>query len=203
VNWENNLPADKPSVTGESEIAGEIEEVIVRHCSPVLLGCKPAALFPLVADKLKRLSAFMPPGISFLIIREQENKLLAFLFNRAMLERTVLCNPVRGALVRMGYPPRRSLSVFLSHLQKRFENHKCPHEVGLFLGYPLDDVLGFIRHGGGGYKLCGVWKVYGDAEQAKSRFRQYDLCRESMGNYFKARTISPSSPPFSLKYGYD
>jgi hypothetical protein len=173
----------------KSRVTGEIEGVIVRHCSPVLLGCKPAALFPLRADNLKRLSAFMPPGISFLIIRKQENRLLIFLFNRTLLERTVLCNPVCGALVGMGYPPRYSLSVFLSHLQKRFENHKCPHEVGLFLGYPLDDVLGFIQHGGCGYKLCGVWKVYGDAERAKSRFRQYDLCRESMGNYFKAHAI--------------
>jgi hypothetical protein len=68
----------------------------------------------------------------------------------------------------------------LNHLQKQFEDQQCPHAVGLFLGYPLDDVLGFIKHRGYNYKLCGIWKVYGDVEQAKNRFRQYDLCRECM-----------------------
>jgi hypothetical protein len=62
--------------------------------------------------------------------------------------------------------------------------------VGLFLGYPLDDVLGFIRHEGHGYKLCGVWKVYGDPERAKKQFRQYELCRECMKSWFKGRIFS-------------
>jgi hypothetical protein len=175
------LPADTLYITDE------IEELIVRHCSPVLLGCKPAALFPLREDNLKRLAAFMPPGIGLLIIRRQENRLLVFLFDRAMLEKTVLHNPVCGALGGMGYPSRHSLNVFLSHLKKQFRNGKCPHEVGFFLGYPLEDVLGFIRNRGCNYKLCGVWKVYGDPERAKSQFRQYDLCRKSMGFYFRGR----------------
>jgi hypothetical protein len=168
---------------------GGIEDVIIHHCSPVLLGCKPAALFTLAADSPELLTGFMPPGTDYLVIREQEGGLLVFLFDRAMLEKTVLDDPVRKTLAGMGYPPRHSLSAFLVHLQKRFEHHKCPHEVGLFLGYPLDDVLGFIRHEGHGYKLCGVWKVYGDPERAKKQFRQYELCRECMKSWF--RRVSP------------
>jgi hypothetical protein len=166
-----------------------IEDVIIRHCSPVLLGCKPAALFTLGTNTSEPLSGFMPPGIDFLVIREQEGGLLVFLFDKALLEKTVLDDPVvRGTLVGMGYPPRYSLSVFLVHLQNQFEYRKCPHEIGLFLGYPLDDVLGFIRHGGRGYKLCGVWKVYGDVERAKDQFRQYELCRKYMKRYFGGPT---------------
>jgi hypothetical protein len=136
-----------------------------------------------------------------MVIREQEDGLLVFLFDKALLERTVLDDPVvRRTLVGMGYPPRHSLSVFLVHLRNRFECHKCPHEVGLFLGYPLDDVLGFIRHGGRGYKLCGVWKVYGNVERAKNRFRQYELCRETMENWFKERIFSPgNSQPVAMQ----
>jgi hypothetical protein len=166
-------------------ITGGIEDVIIRHCSPVLLGCKPAALFTLAADSPEPLSGFMPPGIDCLVIREQEGSLLVFLFDRAMLEKTVLDDPVRKALAGMGYPSRHSLSAFLVHLQKRFEYHICPHEVGFFLGYPLDDVLGFIKHGGRGYKLCGVWKVYGDPDRARKQFRQYELCRECMKSWFQ------------------
>ena len=41
-----------------------------------------------------------------------------------------------------------------------------PHEIGLFLDYPADDVLAFVEKGGAGCKLCGYWKVYGDEEKA-------------------------------------
>ncbi|MDR1411078.1 MAG: DUF3793 family protein [Spirochaetaceae bacterium] len=159
--------------------------MIIRHCSPVLLGCKPAALFALGTDDPGLLSGFMPPGTGCMVVRRQKAGLLVFLFDRAMLEKTVLDDPIHGTLVGMGYPPGGSLSVFLAHLQRRFEYQKCPHEVGLFLGYPLDDVLGFIRHRGSNYKLCGVWKVYGDPELAKKQFRQYELCRNRMESYFR------------------
>ena len=45
-----------------------------------------------------------------------------------------------------------------------------PHEIGLFLGYPIEDVVGFIRYSGRGCKLSGYWKVYGDAEAASRLF---------------------------------
>jgi hypothetical protein len=183
------LRANNPGISG---VTAGIEDMIIRHCSPVLLGCKPAALFALAANKAESLPGFVPPGIGCLVIREQEGGLLVFFFAKALLEKTVLGDSaVRGTLIGMGYPSRYSLSVFLAHLQSRFAYHKCPHEVGLFLGYPLDDVLGFIRHRGRGYKLCGVWKVYGDVEQAKKHFRQYDLCRKCMEDHFRGGGDQP------------
>ena len=35
-----------------------------------------------------------------------------------------------------------------------------PHEIGLFLGYPLGDVIGFIKNAGQNCKCVGCWKVY-------------------------------------------
>jgi hypothetical protein len=159
--------------------AGEVEDAIIRHCSPILMGCKPAALFPLGRAGLGSLLRALPLNVRCLVIREQGGRALLFLFDQAMLEKTIFRDPIRETLTGMGYPSLPSLPLFLAHLQKQF-NCGCPHEVGLFLGYPLEDVLGFIRNRGANYKLCGIWKVYGDVEQAKNFFRQYDLCRECM-----------------------
>ncbi len=52
----------------------------------------------------------------------------------------------------------------LDRLQTRCQGD-FPHEIDVFLGYPCEDVRGFIRHGGQGYKLCGYWKVYGDPRE--------------------------------------
>lgn len=42
-----------------------------------------------------------------------------------------------------------------------------PHEIGIFLGYPLEDVLGFWFSGGRGAKMEGEWKVYSDTARAE------------------------------------
>ena len=51
-----------------------------------------------------------------------------------------------------------------------------PHEIGLFWGYPPEDVLGFIKNQARGYKYVGCWKVYGDEEKAKKTFERYKKC---------------------------
>ena len=57
-----------------------------------------------------------------------------------------------------------------------------PHEIGLFLDYPTEDVQGFIENQGENYVLCGYWKVYGNAEKAKHTFESYDKCRKFLCN---------------------
>ncbi|MBQ6903034.1 MAG: DUF3793 family protein, partial [Lachnospiraceae bacterium] len=53
-----------------------------------------------------------------------------------------------------------------------------PHEIGLFLGYPPEDVQGFIDHKYEGCTCVGDWRVYGDAEAAKERFARFRKCKE-------------------------
>ena len=59
-----------------------------------------------------------------------------------------------------------------------------PHEIGVFLGYPLEDVTGFIENNGRGYKLCGLWKVYGDEKSTGALFERYKKCADYFGRKF-------------------
>ena len=47
-----------------------------------------------------------------------------------------------------------------------------PHEVGLILGYPVEDVRGFMADGGRGAKAVGRWRCYGDVLAAQRRFEE-------------------------------
>ena len=58
------------------------------------------------------------------------------------------------------------------------ESGEFPHEMGLFLSYPPEDVKGFIDHCASGFKCAGLWKVYGDEEKARSLFAKYKKCTE-------------------------
>ena len=83
-------------------------------------------------------------------------------------------------LKRFGY---RSLEIedALFRLRGRFTAEEdFPHEIGLFLGYPIEDVEGFIANGGKGCKCSGCWKVYGDVEKAQALFDSYKECRRRL-----------------------
>lgn len=54
-----------------------------------------------------------------------------------------------------------------------------PHEVGLFLSYPPEDVKGFIENRAANAKCTGVWKVYGDERQAQQTFDRYKKCTQT------------------------
>ncbi|MEI3013614.1 MAG: DUF3793 family protein [Ruthenibacterium lactatiformans] len=80
-----------------------------------------------------------------------------------------------------GYPVSMGTGRLLDELSRRMRSAKAggfPHEIGLFLGYPLEDVTGFIAAGGAEYRCSGCWKVYGDVEQAQHLFRRYAACRK-------------------------
>lgn len=65
-----------------------------------------------------------------------------------------------------------------------------PHEVGLFLGYPAEDVDGFVRNRARGFKCSGLWKVYGDAAAAQKRFDEFEACtRRCVKQYRNGATL--------------
>ena len=74
---------------------------------------------------------------------------------------------LEGTLMRLGYRYR-----------SYWEAGGFPHEIGIFLGYPLADVTGFIRNKGRNYLLCGMWKVYQQEETAATAFQYYRRMKE-------------------------
>lgn len=51
-----------------------------------------------------------------------------------------------------------------------------PHEMGFFLGYPYEDVTGFIEHRGQDFLALGLWKVYAHLDRALATFERYRSC---------------------------
>jgi hypothetical protein len=47
-----------------------------------------------------------------------------------------------------------------------------PHEIGIFLGYPLADVISFMSDVPQKNIACGYWKVYHRPERAERIFAQ-------------------------------
>ena len=57
-------------------------------------------------------------------------------------------------------------------------NEDFPHEIGVILGYPIDDVLSFIENKGKNSIYSGYWKVYHNKNRALKEFEKFDKCRK-------------------------
>ena len=119
-------------------------------------------------------------------LSSKEKRLLLFVYQEQRLE-AALSPSIRTLLrKKFGYRQTQSLDAMLSELAEHIQQSATfPHEIGLFLGYPVADVLGFIAHHGEDYLLLGYWKVYRNAEQAKQLFSQYDGCRSYLCRQMK------------------
>jgi hypothetical protein len=79
-----------------------------------------------------------------------------------------------------GYRKEVSLEAKLEQLRERFNCIcPCPHEIGIFLGIPLEDVKGFILKPETECLLNGYWRVYSNLESAKLEFKRYDLIKNN------------------------
>ncbi len=163
------------------------EETVVYHCSPALVGLKPACLISVAAADYPRPvplangynQALGGRGIRFELLCRCDHRFLLLVYRPQLLDQHLSQPEVSRLLTEAGYPVDGSVSDLLQHLRRRLvAGDGFPHEVGLFLGYPPEDVVGFQIYGGAGCKLCGHWKVYHDVEGAQRKFLQFDRCRD-------------------------
>lgn len=165
------------------------ETMLIDQCAPTLAGVKPASLFRLGGlgrENLRRLvqrwdRRLAAKGIRVRILKECPRTDAAMIYvYRADRLAKLLAEPENRAflLERMGYRDggTEELLEQLSHRLCLEEDY--PHEIGVFLGYPLEDVVGFIDNRGWNYTCCGYWKAYGDPRAAQRRFACYRSCTD-------------------------
>lgn len=163
------------------------DETVVRQCAPTLAGIKSGSLFPCSYDSREELEeeirafnrSFACRGLRLLPLRFAEKRALLYLFRPAGLERDLKNSLAQSLLCQAGYPVE-SCGRCIRCLVKRFhESEEFPHEIGLFLSYPPEDVQGFIENHAKNYKCSGMWKVYGDEDKARRLFLRFRRCTDS------------------------
>ena len=156
------------------------EELIVRHCAPTLANLKTGSLFVCpITDRASFFSSLrslnellVPKGLRALPLRIREYSALIYLYRPSRLKKDLEDPAAIKILQDHGY------SCYGKCLPKLIErvraSEEFPHEIGLFLGYPPEDVQGFLDHRP--CKCSGCWKVYGDENKAKKTFDLYKKC---------------------------
>ena len=163
-----------------------LEQALIDYCSPTLARIKPAGLFTVacpdaacLACQVESVNALLAPkGLVLTVLRQKGERALLYLYRTAAMEATLRDEAVRGFLSACGYTGFE-LAAALDTLRARLAAQEdFPHEIGVFLGYPLSDVIAFIENDGRNCLCCGCWKVYSNECAARRTFEQYRKCKQ-------------------------
>ena len=160
------------------------EEAIVRNCSPTLAGIKTANLFTYPYDSIDEMRdsvrywnrRLRDKGVCILPLRYSQRHALIYMYRPQHLSDDLRKREAEAILKRCGYQTNHAAKCIAELIRRLRDSEAFPHEIGLFLGYPPEDVSGFIRHRACHYKCAGCWKVYGDEAKCRALFAKYKQC---------------------------
>ena len=157
---------------------------MVRNCAPTLAGIKTGNLFSYRYESIGEMRdsvrywnrRLRKKGVRVLPLRYRDSYALIYLYRPAQLANDLHKEEAKAILRLCGYPPDTAEKCIARLMQRLREAEAFPHEIGLFLGYPPEDVSGFILHHACNYKCAGCWKVYGDEKKCRCLFAKYKQC---------------------------
>lgn len=170
--------------------------LLIEHCAPTLARIKTANLFSCSCGDARTLLCFLilwnknlnSKDVYVRLMKKQGDRALIYVYRKSRLAEDLRNFRTRKYLQGFGYSEKdfEDLEQVLKKLRKRICTEKeFPHEIGFFLGYPPEDVVGFIENNGKNFKLCGCWKVYSDVREAERRFNMYKKCRDVYKKVFE------------------
>lgn len=163
-----------------------MEKYLIQHCAPTLASLKTANLFTYACSSRAELTTCITfwnrqmekKGISICALRIREHSALIYVYRREFLKRDIEKPGAGDFLHKLGYE-YTDVDYMVERLKKRLENNlEFPHEIGLFLGYPLGDVVGFVENSGKNCICSGCWKVYCNAGEAVRTFQRFRECTD-------------------------
>ena len=161
------------------------DEQLIRHCAPTLASIKTANLFSCfftdrqeLLDHIRGLNLRLKgKGLRVLALSYKDHRGLIYVYRPDKLSKDLQNKLAKSLLYDCGYACTDENECIRKLIERLNEQSDFPHEIGLFLGYPPEDVDGFINRRSE-CKCCGFWKVYGDVDAAQKLFSRYRKCTD-------------------------
>lgn len=160
--------------------------LICYHAAPTLLGYKPANMICFkntskhnMRDAWHRYHHRLNglSSICYFELSDNDDSCNVLFYCSHRLTR-ILNKPDIRAYLKRSISGAYTLDTVLREFSKRFIR-RCPHDIGLLLGYPLSDVIAFKEKCDN--CLCvGYWKVYSNIKRAQICFALYDHAVETV-----------------------
>lgn len=157
--------------------------LLAMHCAPIIKGSKMANIITVTGGEVVRIGILLKnTRISSYFFNTGTDKGILYLYREKELKEYLESEEIRCFLEEFGYR-KADIQTMLERLLGRICLYnggevEFPHEIGIFLGYPLMDVKGFIENEGKNFVYMGYWKVYHNVQETIRLFQRYDAERE-------------------------
>lgn len=152
---------------------------VVNQCAPVLKGVKMSNLIIVKQGGWHKIRQHLRGSrVICIVLYADKDKEILFLYRYNSLEKHLKDKQVRSFLKECGYKEFGVADV-IQRLRMRYQRYmgageEFPHELGVLLEYPVEDVKGFIANKGENCLAVRYWKVYHNLSEAEKKFRIYD-----------------------------
>lgn len=158
---------------------------LIENLAPLILGKKPAVLLNVRFENPEEWEAFkllfsQQKPLQIREIRRLNRRRQVIFYQRELLDSVLQQAPILNFLKTLNYPEPYSLDSYLSFLQEKIVTLKFPDEIGVFLGYPLKDVLGFMGLLPLPYIKTQGWRIYGDEKLSHKVYENSKQARHLM-----------------------
>lgn len=162
---------------------------LVLELAEVLEGAKPANLVCLANKRrscgrnLYRLwkahgrDLLAQSGLEVKVMADRGSSILLLLYSPPALRALLAQKSVSVILTKAGYPEPGDTGKVLVELESRMAGEGFPHEIGVFLGYPLKDVVGFMGWARLSFTCQGPWKIFGNPAESLRLAEAHRECR--------------------------
>ncbi|KDR96571.1 Protein of unknown function [Peptoclostridium litorale DSM 5388] len=157
----------------------------VSNLGPVIAGVKPIHLFSISpSDKLKdekieKIHHYFSrcSKISYDIFECSDKSTKILFYNENTLDYVLSDQKNQRFLKSHGYPLNYTMDAYLGHLIEKMRECIDAHEMGIFFGYPLKDVMGFMGNPKLKFTKMAGWRVYGDPKKSDEVFANFNSAK--------------------------
>lgn len=163
----------------------DIETQLALQCASLITGLKISNLLILSSENERVVKLILDKSmISYYRLLKNDEKITYLLFKRQELERVIKDEDVWKIFRSNGYKTLH-IGKILRTFQLRYEDYvngniEFPHEMGLLLEYPVEDVVGFVDNKGKNFLYSGYWKVYKNMKEKVKLFRKFEVAEETL-----------------------
>ena len=162
-----------------------LEVQLLLQCAPMIAGLKASNLLIIAseneADARRILNG---TKISCARLARMDKKTTMLIYHEQWVKEYLASREVSELLRVLGYEGKGFYEV-LHSVRKKYRSYmkkegEFPHELGLLLGYPAEDVKGYMDNKGRNYLCTGYWQVYADPAAKLNLFQKFELARERL-----------------------
>lgn len=160
-----------------------VELQMALQCAPLLSRLKLSNLLIISKSDVRKVKQILKySDISCYILSVVGQKATLLLYREELLKRHLREKENHILLYKMGYE-KITLSAILKRFGRRYlayqeKKASFPHEMGVLLGYPSEDVIGFIENQGKNFLFAGYWKVYAHEREKLTLFATFEKAKD-------------------------